>query len=95
MTISSVIHRIILSNITRRTFLKIRSLYHRYIFGFVSFIVIASVLTVMGIQLFVAPKLYDLEKTGVYQNIQNMSQKISLELVKIEAQSRTITQVVP
>lgn len=42
-----------------------------------------------------APKLYDLEKSGVYKNIQNMSQKISLELVKIEAQSRSITQVVP
>ncbi|MDE8604148.1 methyl-accepting chemotaxis protein [Marinomonas sp. RSW2] len=75
--------------------MSFKSLHQRYILGFICFVVIASLLTVAGLKTFVAPKLYQLEKSGVYKDITNMSQKISLELVKIEAQSRSITQVIP
>nr|WP_115720686.1 methyl-accepting chemotaxis protein [Gallaecimonas mangrovi] len=49
-------------------------------------------LTVLGIRYFVFPKLEALQKDNVSLQMQEISQDIHLELARIEAQSRAITQ---
>lgn len=66
----------------------------RYTFIAVSIILLASLLTIAGIRAFVAPALKTNEEQLMLEKVNEITSTILLELKKVEAQSRSITQTV-
>ena len=74
--------------------MKPASLKKKYIASMSSLLLLSLAIVVGAIFYFVAPKLSDIEKTVVRKEIEILSNRITVELAKIEAMSRSITQVV-
>ena len=72
-----------------------RTIQARYTLFLVLFILLLSVLTVVGISQLVAPKLRHTEEQVVLNRIAEVAQQIQGELNKVQSQQRSITQTIP
>nr|WP_053144364.1 methyl-accepting chemotaxis protein [Pseudomonas sp. P97.38] len=72
-----------------------RTIQARYTLFLVLFILVLSILTVVGISYLVAPKLRHTEEQVVLNRIGEVAQQIQGELSKVQAQQRSITQTIP
>ena len=72
-----------------------RTIQARYTLFLVLFILLLSVLTVVGISQLVAPKLRHTEEQVVLNRIAEVAEQIQGELNKVQAQQRSITQTIP
>ena len=74
--------------------MKTASLKRKYVASITLLLVLSLAIVVAAIFYFVAPKLSNIEKTVVQKEIEVLSNRITVELSKIEAMSRSISQVV-
>ncbi|BBP59271.1 methyl-accepting chemotaxis protein [Pseudomonas sp. St316] len=72
-----------------------RTIQARYTLFLVLFILVLSILTVVGISYLVAPKLRHTEEQVVLNRIGEVAGQIQGELNKVQAQQRSITQTIP
>jgi len=72
-----------------------RTIQARYTLFLVLFILLLSVLTVVGISQLVAPKLRHTEEQVLLNRIAEVAQQIQGELNKVQSQQRSITQTIP
>jgi methyl-accepting chemotaxis protein len=72
-----------------------RTIQARYTLFLVLFILLLSVLTVVGISQLVAPKLRQTEEQVALNRIAEVAERIQGELNKVQAQQRSITQTIP
>ncbi|MBA4287780.1 MAG: methyl-accepting chemotaxis protein, partial [Pseudomonas sp.] len=72
-----------------------RTIQARYTLFLVLFMLLLSVLTVVGISQLVAPKLRQTEEQVVLNRIAEVAEQIQGELNKVQAQQRSITQTIP
>lgn len=72
-----------------------RTIQARYTLFLVLFILLLSVLTVVGISQLVAPKLRHTEEQVALNRIAEVAEQIQGELNKVQAQQRSITQTIP
>ncbi|MBT2339782.1 MULTISPECIES: methyl-accepting chemotaxis protein [Pseudomonas] len=72
-----------------------RTIQARYTLFLVLFILVLSILTVVGISYLVAPKLRHTEEQVVLNRIAEVAVQIQGELNKVQAQQRSITQTIP
>ncbi|WP_456017114.1 methyl-accepting chemotaxis protein [Pseudomonas fluorescens] len=73
----------------------LRSIQTRYTLFLVLFVLVLSVLTVVGIGQLVAPQLRHTEEQVVLNRIAEVAEQIQGELNKVQAQQRSITQTIP
>ncbi|MCI0998221.1 methyl-accepting chemotaxis protein, partial [Pseudomonas corrugata] len=69
-----------------------RTIQARYTLFLVLFILVLSILTVVGISYLVAPKLRQTEEQVALNRIGEVAEQIQGELNKVQAQQRSITQ---
>lgn len=74
---------------------SLKTIKARYTVIFVVFVAILFVLTEEGIRHFIAPKLKVSEEQLVLTRVGTIADTIRIELAKVEAQSRSITQTIP
>ncbi|HLD68369.1 MAG TPA: methyl-accepting chemotaxis protein [Pseudomonas sp.] len=67
----------------------------RYTLIFMAFIALIFILTEQGIRHFVTPKIKASEEQLVLNKVNRIAEQILLELARVQAQSRSITQTVP
>ena len=67
----------------------------RYTITFIGFVLLVMLLTMLGIQRFVAPQLMAAGETIVMSQVTEIGEHIAMELARVEAQARSITQTVP
>lgn len=72
-----------------------RTIQARYTLFLVLFILLLSILTVVGISQLVAPKLRHTEEQVALNRIAEVAEHIQGELNKVQAQQRSITQTIP
>ncbi|UZE26323.1 methyl-accepting chemotaxis protein [Pseudomonas sp. B21-056] len=72
-----------------------RTIQARYTLFLVLFILVLSILTVVGISYLVAPKLRQTEEQVALNRIGEVAEQIQGELNKVQAQQRSITQTIP
>jgi methyl-accepting chemotaxis protein len=72
-----------------------RTIQARYTLFLVLFILVLSILTVVGISYLVAPKLRQTEEQVALNRIAEVAEQIQGELNKVQAQQRSITQTIP
>ncbi len=72
-----------------------RTIQARYTLFLVLFMLLLSVLTVVGISQLVAPKLRQTEEQVALNRIAEVAEQIQGELNKVQAQQRSITQTIP
>ncbi len=74
---------------------SLRTIKARYTAAFIGFVLLIMLLTMLGIKRFVAPQLMAAGETIVMSQVTEIGEHIALELARVEAQARSITQVVP
>ncbi|WP_460096271.1 methyl-accepting chemotaxis protein [Pseudomonas sp. S3_C01] len=74
---------------------SLRTIQARYTLFLVLFILVLSILTVVGISYLVAPKLRHTEEQVALNRIAEVAEQIQGELNKVQAQQRSITQTIP
>jgi methyl-accepting chemotaxis protein len=62
---------------------------------FIVFMVAIMALTFIGVNTWISPKLVESEEKGVYKSLINASESILAKLQKVEAQQKSITQLIP
>lgn len=67
----------------------------RYTITFVGFVLVVVLFTVLGIKRFVTPQLIAAGESIVLSDVNEIGQRISIELAQVAAQARSITQTVP
>ena len=72
-----------------------RTIQARYTLFLVIFMLVLSLLTVVGISYLVAPKLRQTEEQVALNRIAEVAEQIQGELNKVQAQQRSITQTIP
>ncbi|AOE60828.1 methyl-accepting chemotaxis protein [Pseudomonas corrugata] len=72
-----------------------RTIQARYTLFLILFILVLSILTVVGISYLVAPKLRQTEEQVALNRIGEVAEQIQGELNKVQAQQRSITQTIP
>ncbi|MCJ8207540.1 methyl-accepting chemotaxis protein [Pseudomonas sp. RGM2987] len=72
-----------------------RTIQARYTLFLILFILVLSILTVVGISYLVAPKLRHTEEQVALNRIGEVAEQIKGELNKVQAQQRSITQTIP
>ena len=72
-----------------------RTIQARYTLSLVIFMLVLSLLTVVGISYLVAPKLRQTEEQVALNRIAEVAEQIQGELNKVQAQQRSITQTIP
>ncbi len=75
--------------------LSLRTIKARYTAAFIGSIILVMLLTVLGIKRFVTPQLMAAGETIVMSQVTEIGEHIAMELARVEAQARTITQTVP
>ncbi|MCQ4298156.1 methyl-accepting chemotaxis protein [Pseudomonas stutzeri] len=75
--------------------LSLRTIKARYTAAFIGFVLLVMLLTMLGIKRFVTPQLMEAGETIVMSQVTEIGEHISLELARVEAQARSITQTVP
>lgn len=71
------------------------SIKNKYTIYFTVFMAAIMVLTLIGVNTWVSPKLIDSAEEGVHKSLINASEGVLAKLNKIEAQQKSITQLVP
>ena len=74
---------------------SLRTIQARYTLFLVLFMLVLSILTVVGISYLVAPKLRYTEEQVALNRIAEVAEQIQGELNKVQAQQRSITQTIP
>ncbi|TCV69924.1 methyl-accepting chemotaxis protein [Pseudomonas fluorescens] len=74
---------------------SLRTIQARYTLFLVVFMLVLSLLTVVGISYLVAPKLRQTEEEVALNRIAEVAEQIQGELNKVQAQQRSITQTIP
>ncbi len=69
-----------------------RTIQARYTFTLIFFIISIVGLTIVGIKLFITPQLMTTDQEVLIAKVEEISNKITMELSKVQAQSRSITQ---
>lgn len=67
----------------------------RYTAAFIGFVLLVMLLTMLGIKRFVTPQLIEAGETIVMSQVTEIGEQIAMELARVEAQARSITQTVP
>lgn len=75
--------------------LSLRTIKARYTAAFIGFVLLVMLLTMLGIKRFVTPQLIEAGETIVMSQVTEIGEHISMELARVEAQARSITQTVP
>lgn len=75
--------------------LSLRTIKARYTAAFIGFVLLVMLLTMLGIKRFVTPQLMGAGETIVISQVTEIGEHISMELARVEAQARSITQTVP
>ncbi len=75
--------------------LSLRTIKARYTAAFIGFVLLVMLLTMLGIKRFVTPQLMEAGETIVMSQVTEIGEHISMELARVEAQARSITQTVP
>jgi len=75
--------------------LSLRTIKARYTAAFIGFVLLVMLLTMLGIKRFVTPQLMEAGETIVMSQVTEIGGHISMELARVEAQARSITQTVP
>ncbi|MGM3390011.1 methyl-accepting chemotaxis protein [Stutzerimonas stutzeri] len=75
--------------------LSLRTIKARYTAAFIGFVLLVMLLTMLGIKRFVTPQLMAAGETIVMSQVTEIGEHIAMELARVEAQARTITQTVP
>lgn len=74
---------------------SLKTIKARYTVAFLSFVLLVMFLTMLGIKRFVTPQLIAAGESIVLSQVNKIGESIGMELVRIEAQARSITQTVP
>jgi len=74
---------------------SLRTIKARYTAAFIGFVLLVMLLTMLGIKRFVTPQLMEAGETIVMSQVTEIGEHISMELARVEAQARSITQTVP
>ncbi len=75
--------------------LSLRTIKARYTAAFIGFVLLVMLLTMLGIKRFVTPQLIEAGETIVMSQVTEIGEQIAMELARVEAQARSITQTVP
>ncbi len=75
--------------------LSLRTIKARYTAAFIGFVLLVMLLPMLGIKRFVTPQLMEAGETIVMSQVTEIGEHISMELARVEAQARSITQTVP
>ncbi|MDH2241636.1 methyl-accepting chemotaxis protein [Pseudomonas sp. GD03909] len=67
----------------------------RYTITFIGFVLLVMLLTILGIKRFVAPQLMAAGESIVLSQVSEIGEQIGMELARVEAQARSITQTIP
>lgn len=74
---------------------SLRTIKARYTAAFIGFVLLVMLLTMLGIKRFVTPQLIEAGETIVMSQVTEIGEHIAMELARVEAQARSITQTVP
>lgn len=74
---------------------SLRTIKARYTAAFIGFVLLVMLLTMLGIKRFVTPQLIEAGETIVMSQVTEIGEQIAMELARVEAQARSITQTVP
>ncbi|WP_287027522.1 methyl-accepting chemotaxis protein [Herbaspirillum sp.] len=72
-----------------------RTIKARYTAAFIGFVLLVMLLTMLGIKRFVTPQLIEAGETIVMSQVTEIGEHIAMDLARVEAQARSITQTVP
>jgi len=75
--------------------LSLRTIKARYTAAFIGFVLLVMLLTMLGIKRFVTPQLIEAGETIVMSQVTEIGEHIAMDLARVEAQARSITQTVP
>ncbi|WP_278386081.1 methyl-accepting chemotaxis protein [Stutzerimonas kunmingensis] len=75
--------------------LSLRTIKARYTAAFIGFGLLVMLLTMLGIKRFVTPQLIEAGETIVMSQVTEIGEHIAMDLARVEAQARSITQTVP
>jgi len=75
--------------------LSLRTIKARYTAAFIGFVLLVMLLTMLGIKRFVTPQLIEAGETIVMSQVTEIGEHIAMDLARVEAQERSITQTVP
>ncbi|WP_278445983.1 methyl-accepting chemotaxis protein [Stutzerimonas kunmingensis] len=73
----------------------LRTIKARYTAAFIGFVLLVMLLTMLGIKRFVTPQLIEAGETIVMSQVTEIGEHIAMDLARVEAQARSITQTVP
>jgi len=73
---------------------SLKTIQARYTLAFILFMAVLITLTALGIQQFVSPQLKSTEEQLLQGKVSQIAEQINIELSRVEAQSRAITQTV-
>jgi len=74
---------------------SLRTIKARYTAAFIGFVLLVMLLTMLGIKRFVTPQLIEAGETIVMSQVTEIGEHIAMDLARVEAQARSITQTVP
>lgn len=75
--------------------LSLHTIKARYTLTFVGFVLLVVVFTTLGIRRFVTPQIMEASETIVLSQVSEIGENIAIELARVEAQARSITQTIP
>ncbi|MEZ3136902.1 methyl-accepting chemotaxis protein [Stutzerimonas kunmingensis] len=75
--------------------LSLRTIKARYTAAFIGFVLLVMLLTMLGIKRLVTPQLIEAGETIVMSQVTEIGEHIAMDLARVEAQARSITQTVP
>jgi len=75
--------------------LSLRTIKARYTAAFIGFVLLVMLLTMLGIKRFITPQLIEAGETIVMSQVTEIGEHIAMDLARVEAQARSITQTVP
>ena len=71
---------------------SIKNIYSIY---FIAFMIAIIVLTTIGVKTWISPKLIEASEEVIHKSLQNASESVLGKLNKVEAQQKSITQLIP
>ena len=71
------------------------SIKNKYTIYFILFLLMIMVLTLVGVNTWISPKLVESAEQGIHKSLANASENILAKLNKVEAQQKSITQLIP
>ena len=75
--------------------MSLQTIKARYTLTFAGFVILVVVFTTLGIKRFVTPQIMEASETIVLSQVSEIGESIAIDLARVEAQARSITQTVP